>query len=250
MINIILQGKGGVGKSLVSAWLAQYLLSKKKKLICIDTDPVNSTFAGYETLGVEVIRLNILDGNKVNPRQFDKLMELIINTPDADFVIDNGATSFLPISSYLYDNQALELLKSMGHSIAIHTVITGGQAVLDTLSGLDSLAGQFDYTDGTNLVVWVNEYFGKVEVDGKSITEMTVYKNNKKKIGDLIYIVQQNELFQDDIKQMLEHKLTFKDVKTSEEFSFMAKNRLSIVNKNVFNSIEQAYTKLVTCKEK
>ena len=39
-IHITLQGKGGVGKTLVSNLLAQHQISKKTKLVCIDTDPV------------------------------------------------------------------------------------------------------------------------------------------------------------------------------------------------------------------
>lgn len=250
MINFVLQGKGGVGKSLSCSFLAQYLLSKKKKkIICIDTDPVNSTFSGYTTLGVEVIHINILDGNKVNTREFDKLMELIMNSPDADFVIDNGATSFIPLSSYLYDNDALSLLKSMGHNVAIHTVITGGQALLDTLSGLSSLASQFDYSEGTNLVVWANEYFGLIESQGKSLEDMAAYKDNKSKISGIIYIPQQNELFQQDIQQMLETKLTFDDVKKSKDFSFMAKNRINIFNAEIFKEIGPVYKKLTIAKQ-
>ena len=38
-IHFTLQGKGGVGKTLVSNLLAQHQISKKTKLVCIDTDP-------------------------------------------------------------------------------------------------------------------------------------------------------------------------------------------------------------------
>jgi len=40
-IHIALQGKGGVGKSLVSAILSQYLSSKGQDVLAIDADPVN-----------------------------------------------------------------------------------------------------------------------------------------------------------------------------------------------------------------
>ena len=46
-IHLTLQGKGGVGKSLVAAVLAQYLKSAGRDVRCIDTDPVNRTFAQY-----------------------------------------------------------------------------------------------------------------------------------------------------------------------------------------------------------
>jgi len=251
MINIILQGKGGVGKSLISSLLAQYLLTKSKNPVFIDTDPVNATFAGYKTLGVPVTHINILQDGNVNPREFDKLMELIISTPDADFVIDNGSTSFLPISSYLYDNNAIEILKEMGHSITLHTVVTGGQALLDTLSGVKTLASQFDYTqEGTNLVVWANEYFGDIESKGKKLEEMSAYKTHKDKMSGLIVIDRQNELSRQDVKEMLESKLTFDDVKKAESFSFMAKNRINIFKGQIFESIDAVYKTLSVSKGK
>ena len=49
---MILQGKGGVGKSFIAATIAQYKASKGQKPLCIDTDPVNSTFHGYKALTV------------------------------------------------------------------------------------------------------------------------------------------------------------------------------------------------------
>ena len=41
-IHMMLQGKGGVGKSLSAAMLAQYMHSKTALPLCIDTDPVNA----------------------------------------------------------------------------------------------------------------------------------------------------------------------------------------------------------------
>ena len=58
-IHLTLQGKGGVGKSLVASILAQYLRDKGKDVRCIDTDPVNRTFAQYAALGAD--RLNLRD---------------------------------------------------------------------------------------------------------------------------------------------------------------------------------------------
>ena len=36
-IHFILMGKGGVGKSLIASFVAQYLLSKDRDLYCADT---------------------------------------------------------------------------------------------------------------------------------------------------------------------------------------------------------------------
>ena len=74
-IHMILQGKGGVGKSLISAILAQHKAHKNQTPLCIDTDPVNATFHGFRSLNVR--RLEIMDGDEINSRNFDQLVELL-----------------------------------------------------------------------------------------------------------------------------------------------------------------------------
>ena len=56
-IHLTLQGKGGVGKSLVASILAQYLRNRGKEIHCVDTDPVNQTFSQYAELGAEHLEL-------------------------------------------------------------------------------------------------------------------------------------------------------------------------------------------------
>src|SRR5882762_7149714 len=68
-IHISLQGKGGVGKSLISAILSQYLLSKGQEVRGIDADPVNQTLSEYR--GLAVSRLNLLKEGSVDQREFD-----------------------------------------------------------------------------------------------------------------------------------------------------------------------------------
>ena len=41
-IHMVLQGKGGVGKSFIATVIAQYKISKGQQPQCIDTDPVLS----------------------------------------------------------------------------------------------------------------------------------------------------------------------------------------------------------------
>lgn len=152
-IHISLQGKGGVGKSLISAILSQYLLSKGQDVRGIDADPVNQTLAEYR--GLEVSRLNLLKEGSVDQREFDLLMERFL-TESGTFVVDTGASTFIPLWHYVLENQALEYLREKGKRVFIHSVITGGQSLNDTLSGFEQLA---ETTREKNLVVWLNEYF-------------------------------------------------------------------------------------------
>jgi CO dehydrogenase nickel-insertion accessory protein CooC1 len=56
-IHLVMQGKGGVGKTLVSTWLAEYLLTRRKEVRCIDGDPVNRSLAQYAALNADKLDL-------------------------------------------------------------------------------------------------------------------------------------------------------------------------------------------------
>ena len=160
-IHMMLQGKGGVGKSLIAALLAQYMLSKARTPLCIDTDPVNATFHGYQAL--QVRRIDLMEEEEINPRGFDALIDLVAQA-QGDAIIDNGASSFVPLSHYLISNQIPALLAELDHLLVVHTVITGGQALLDTISGFAHLASQFP--PETRFIAWLNPYWGPVEHEG------------------------------------------------------------------------------------
>src|SRR5437762_14031736 len=56
-IHLSLQGKGGVGKSLIASILIQYFGAKGCDVHAVDTDPVNHTLAQYKQLTVESLEL-------------------------------------------------------------------------------------------------------------------------------------------------------------------------------------------------
>ncbi len=153
-IHILLQGKGGVGKSLISAILSQYLLSKGQDVRGIDADPVNQTLSEYRGLAVSC--LNLLKEGSVDQREFDLLMERFL-TESGTFVVDTGASTFIPLWHYILENHALDYLRERGKRVFVHSVITGGQSLNDTLAGFEQLA---ETTREKNIVVWLNEYFG------------------------------------------------------------------------------------------
>jgi len=90
-IHFSLQGKGGVGKSVVASWLAQYFQSMDIPVICIDTDPVNATLSQFKDLHAD--HLNVLKAGRINEKQFDTLVERVC-THDGVYIVDTGATTF------------------------------------------------------------------------------------------------------------------------------------------------------------
>ena len=235
-IHMILQGKGGVGKSFIAATLAQYKASKGQKPLCIDTDPVNATFEGYKALGVK--RLQIMDGDEINPRNFDTLIELIAPTKD-DVIIDNGASSFVQLSHYLISNQVPLLLSNMGHELVVHTVITGGQALLDTVNGFSQLASQFP--ENAIFVVWLNPYWGPIEHEGKGFEQLKAYTTNKARVSAIVKIPSlKEETYGRDLSDMLQDRLTFDQALAMESLTIMTRQRLKIVKGQLFAQLDNA----------
>lgn len=237
-IHMILQGKGGVGKSLVAVLVAQYLASKGGPVVCADTDPVNRTFSKYASL--EVFPIEISEGGNVLQKKFDPLMETIVST-DADFVIDNGAATFLPLTKYLVENDIYQIMAEQGKKIYVHSVLVGGQAKSDTYDGLVELLAKVNKY--AKVVVWENEFFGKIEFDGLPVTASKPYKEAEKagKIAGLVKIIDrsQSDTFISDMKQMTGKNMTLADVLASEDFNFLAKNRLKKVVGDVFSELDK-----------
>ena len=71
-IHLTLQGKGGVGKSLIAAILAQFFKNSGRDVRCIDTDPVNRTFAQYAALSADRLQLRD-EHNRIDQRSFDAI---------------------------------------------------------------------------------------------------------------------------------------------------------------------------------
>jgi hypothetical protein len=235
-IHMILQGKGGVGKSVIAAMVAQYKVSKGQKPLCIDTDPVNATFVGYKALGVK--RLEIMEAEEINPRSFDSLIEMIATAKD-DVIIDNGASSFVPLSHFLISNQVPALLVEMGHELVIHTVITGGQALLDTVSGFSQLATQFPAE--AIFVVWLNPYWGPIEHEGKSFEQMKAYTANKARVSAIVQIPNlKKETYGRDLSEMLQDRLTFDEALALGSLTIMTRQRLKIIKGQLFDQLDSA----------
>jgi hypothetical protein len=235
-IHMVLQGKGGVGKSLIAAILAQYNVSKGKQPLCIDTDPVNATFHGFKALKVK--RLQIMDGDEINPRHFDSLVELIAPST-VDVIIDNGASSFVPLSHYLISNQVPALLQEMGHELVVHTVITGSQALTDTVNGFAQLATQFPAE--SSFIVWLNPYWGAIEYEGKSFEQMKAYINNKSRVTAIIKMpTLKEETYGRDLADMLQEHLTFDEALANSALTIMTRQRLKIVKSALFAQLDNS----------
>jgi len=234
--HLILQGRGGVGKTLVAVMLTQALASVGRDPTNIDTDPVNATFSGYAALNVQ--RLEIMEDDEINPRSFDRLVEMI-DGAKGDVVIDNGASSFVPLSHFLISNAVPALLTEMGHQLVVHVVIAGAQSLLDTIHGFAQLAKQFPLDAA--FVVWLNPYYGPIEHEGKGFEQMKAYVANKDRVAAIVRLpVLKQETYGRDLADMLQARLTFDEALARDSLTIMTRQRLKIIRDQVFGQIASA----------
>lgn len=82
-----------------------------------------------------------------------------------------------------------EKLRAASKRLFGRAVITGAQAFADTL--IDS--GQpVESTSDQNIVVWVSEYFSRVDRDGKQLLDIDVFEYNAKRVRGTVAIAKRN----------------------------------------------------------
>lgn len=85
---------------------------------------------------------------------FDDLVEQIAGHPaDAHIIVDTGSTAFAPLVHYVVTNEVPSILSQGGHQLVVHTIVTGGQALVDRLHGAAQLVN-------ARFVVWLNPFWG------------------------------------------------------------------------------------------
>ena len=121
----------------------------------------------------------------------------------------------------------------------MHTVITGGQALLDTVSGFAQLASQFPAE--ALFVVWLNPYWGPIEQAGKPFERMKAYTANKARVSALIPIpLLKEETYGRDFSNLLQARLTFDEALAMASLSIMTRQRLKIVRRELFSQLDKA----------
>ena len=234
-VHMTMQHKGGVTKSFIANCIAQYYVSKGRPIKVIDADPSNKSLAAYKAL--PVVALDIMNANNnVDSRKFDDLIESIITT-ESDYVVDNGATNFLPFMAYLVDNRVAEVLAENGRELVLHVPIVGGEAMMETMLGFRDIASNVG--EKAKIVVWLNEAVkGVIQPGGKDFEETQVYQDHKSRIAGLIRVPQHSsELFAQDMDELLTKKLTFAEAIEGPDFRLMAKQRLKQIQREIFDQI-------------
>lgn len=234
-VHFILQGKGGIGKTLVSTMLAQWMKAKDPdSLRCYDTDQENTTFSRYKAMDVKHVPV-MTDSRTIDAKGFDALIVDILEA-EGNCVIDNGANTFSPLMAYLLENAAFDLFEESGRKVFIHCIVGGGDTLHDTASGFVTTA----QATTTPIVLWENEHFGLLQTPaGKVFTESQTYNQHAERVRGRVKLSQRNsDTFGADIKKMNTARLTLDEVLQSDKFNIMEKQRIKTVYRGIFEQLD------------
>ena len=224
-VHTVIQSKS-VGKTLAAMMLAHYLREEREKaVLCLDTDTINASISGFTAL--QAVKVEIAD----LPDQCRAIQQEI-----AHVVIDTSTSGFLPFCSGLQDS-FLPALTEAGHSLHLHTVITGGQPALDTFNGFHTLAGNFPHLPVT---VWLNPFWGEVALQNRPFEECKVYQEHIRSVHSLVRMRDNTSLFLEDLQRMLTRHLTFNEVLKGGSLSIAERSRLSRIWRHTVEQLDCA----------
>lgn len=235
-IHFVMQSKGGVGKSVVSSLMAQYLSKKVSNLSIIDIDPNNKTLASYKSLNVKQIDIIKDDENIVDQSKFDVFLQDFLQSENSTFLVDTGSGEYLPLNNYLTIMGIADIIRDFGKTMYIHIPINYGQAEYDTKKCLLKLTETYS---NVGIVVWENEYFGKASTE---FVQTKAYKTFDNIIGAVKLKKLNADTFEKDFKAMIKHGMTFADVKNDDKiFEFFGKTRLSRIEQDINSQLDAIF---------
>jgi hypothetical protein len=231
--HCIVGNKGGVGKSLAASWLIQYGFEQGWNVLPIECDQGNRTLSRYERLRTE--RLELLDPeHQIDRRRFDALIETLVNDAEPCVVMDNGQASFTPLTRYMSECLAFDMLRDARRDCFVHIVLAGGQLGASTLAGLRHTCKIL--SADAKLVVWHNEHFGPID----HAEYQRAIEDVQTRVLEPVQLIRWSKPFEDDVQDMLKEFLTFEEALASAGFGLMSRQRLKLVREQVFGSLQES----------
>lgn len=229
-VHFVIQGKGGVGKSLVATLLAEFLRERIADLRCFDTDPVNPTFASYAEFGVR--RIELFEGSTINAKAFDGMMIAMLDA-GASAVVDNGATTFIPLMNYIAQSGVFEVLLGAGKQVFVHIIVAGGDAVGETVDGFAQIMAALPAD--VKAIVWLNALHGEVDIEGVEFERTAIYRKVQDQVAGIVPLpAPASDLFARDLQDLRRKRVSFKAAMDGSGFNVMERQRFSMVRRDLF----------------
>lgn len=226
--NWTMMGKGGVGKSFITWLLAQYYMEQGRNTYFADTDPNNATFASFPEIAAEHIMINE-HNRSLNKGPLDGMLNKIASSEYS--IIDNGASSFSPVMSYLSDENIIGGLQSIGQQVIMHMPLVGGSFMKDTLWGIDLM---FRETPA-DVVVWQNDYYGP---EAPRFENTNLYKEFRSRVLGIVHLPKRDENTAVKTIKDLYTKGQILDESASPAYGFIEKSRISNFRTEVFDKLD------------
>lgn len=225
-VQIIVQGKGGVGKTLVASMIAEYCQRAGATGI-IDMDPKNGSLSEFEQM--KTAKVAVSDGANFDAAD-DLFSEILESKPSHSWVIDTAGESFDSVLEYLSDEVMLAELAEAGHTVYCHVVVVGGASKTASALSLNKAVEAFKGT-GINVILWNNDYFGEVGAgDAGNVIDILQ--------ADLVGTVNlktRSRLIRSHFETKYVEKLTLAEVESSWER--VRRNRIIAVYNDVFSQL-------------
>lgn len=111
--------KGGVGKSLTSRLLAQYIIDNKKAFIGFDTDRSHGTFSRFYSQFTSPIFVEDYDS-------LDNIITAAEQNPDANIIVDLAAQTARHLHKWIEDSDIFGIFDSLGFDVFMWHVMDDG----------------------------------------------------------------------------------------------------------------------------
>ncbi len=142
MTNIHLIGgeKGGVGKSLVSRLLAQYMIDNNLPFLGFDTDRSHGALLRFYSGYASPVLIDSYES-------LDAIVEAAAEVPERRILVDLAAQTQQRLTQWMDDSQLLAVAPELGLHIRYWHVMDAGKDSVDLLKGLlDRHATRLNYT--------------------------------------------------------------------------------------------------------
>jgi hypothetical protein len=128
-IHFIGGEKGGVGKSMTSRLLAQYLIDANREFIGLDSDQSHGTFSRFYRDYSASLLVN-------DYHSLDQMIILAEQHPEADLIIDLAAQTAQPLGKWIDESDALTLFQELGNKVFLWHVMDDGADSVQLLNNL------------------------------------------------------------------------------------------------------------------
>ncbi len=161
MANIHFIGgeKGGVGKSLVSRLVAQYLIDKELPFLGFDTDRSHGALLRFYSGFASPVLIDRYEA-------LDSIIEAAVEQPDRRILVDLAAQTHDPLVKWMDESGVLDVAGESGFTITYWHVMDSGRDSVDLLKKLlDRFGARLNYVLVRNQMR--GDDFGMLEQSGE-----------------------------------------------------------------------------------